>query len=200
MKHKIKSVLTLIAVALATALISCQPVHAQPVDTNPPPVIGGVLGWIATHSDELQQTNWTVAISPSYAPGLKNSTGKAQEFGGTLALMYPLSQYVLTGARLDFLGGDLFNPSIGATFQVPIKWFGPFNVTPFAVSGVSMPISGAAKANGVVGAIYGAGLKATLWQSAAGTTRVGAFYEAEKWTQFPNVIIHHGGIGVHFSF
>lgn len=192
---KTKSILHLLSAILSLAAL---PALAQ--DTNPP-VLGGwtISRIIRQNPDALVSTNWTVALAPSYAPGLKNlKTGESQEFGFTGALLYPLGQYAYAGVRADYLAGDFFLPSIGVEVKADLQLFQRINVTPFAVSGVSYTVSGSGTQDGEVGAIYGAGLKAHLFT--VSKVRVGGFYEAERWTQFPNVTVHHYGLCASFSF
>lgn len=147
-----------------------------------------------------EATNWIFALAPSYAPGLKDETGQKQELGVTGALLYPLSKYVYTGMRFDYLAGDFFLPSVGVTLRAPMKRFLglPVNTTPFLVTGASYTVSGASSQDNQVGAIFGAGIHFDLYQRKS--FGIGVFYEAEKWTQVPDVTIHHGGLTVKWSF
>lgn len=167
--------------------------------TPPPEPTPGFLQRIIRLNTEAESsTNWIFALAPSYAPGLKNSHGERQELGFTGALLYPISKYAFAGMRADYLAGDFFLPSVGVEMKADLILFGKLRVTPFAVSGVSYPVSGAGQENNALGAIYGAGLKTDLYRWKNG--HLGAFYEAEKWTQFSGVTIHHFGALVSWTF
>jgi hypothetical protein len=162
--------------------------------------------WVDLNRDLLGNTNWTVAIAPSYAPGLKDPSGKSAEWGATLAILHPIAgeslngQFILAGTRFDFLAGQFFKANADVTLQLPLTVAGRFKVTPFIAGGPSIVIGGAGTQDGQFGAFYGAGVKARLWQSADNKFAVGIFYEAERWTQFPGITVHHGGAGVSFAF
>lgn len=162
--------------------------------------------WVDLNRDLLGNTNWTIAIAPSYAPGLKDTSGNSAEWGATLAILHPVAseslngQFILAGTRFDFLAGQFFKANADVTLQLPLKVGGRFNVTPFIAGGPSIVIGGAGAQDGQFGAFYGAGVKARLWQSADNKFAVGIFYEAERWTQFPGITVHHGGAGVSFAF
>lgn len=153
---------------------------------------------VALNPDAQHATNWTVAIAPSYAKGLQDVDGNLKEWGATAALLYPLGPYVYAGARVDYIAGDFFMPSLGVELKADIRLFNRIDVTPFAVTGVSYSVSGDADTEGEVGAIYGAGLKLHLFT--VKSVRVGGFAEWERWTQFPDVDIFHAGVTASFSF
>lgn len=153
---------------------------------------------IALNPDAQHATNWTVAIAPSYAKGLKDIDGDLKEWGATAALLYPLGPFVYAGARVDYIAGNFFMPSLGVELKADIRLFNNVDVTPFAVSGVSYSVSGDADTQGEVGAIYGAGLKMHLFTIK--NVRCGGFVEWERWTQFPDVDIFHAGLTASVSF
>lgn len=153
---------------------------------------------VAMNPDAVHATNWTVAIAPSYAKGLTDVNGDLKEWGGTAALLYPLGQFAYAGARFDYIAGNFFMPSLGVELKADIRLFNKVDVTPFAVTGVSYPVSGASEDSEELGAIYGAGVKVHLFKT--GNVRVGAFAEWERWTQFPDVDVFHAGLTASFTF
>lgn len=184
-----------------TALMLAVAIPVLAADTNTPTAsdwTDSIKRIIALNPDAETATNWTVAIAPSYAPGLKDIDGNLKEFGATVALLYPLGPYVYAGARVDYIAGDFFMPSVGVELKADIRLFNKFDVTPFAVTGVSYSVSGNADTEGEVGAIYGAGIKARLFK--AGGVNFGGFVEWERWTQFVGVDIFHAGVTANFSF
>lgn len=153
---------------------------------------------IAMNPDAASATNWTVAIAPSYAKGLKDIDPDLSEWGATVAILYPLGQFVYAGARLDYIGGEFYLPSVGVELKADIRLFNKIDVTPFAVTGVSYSVSGSSDTEGEIGAIYGAGIKMHLITIKG--VRIGGFVEAERWTQWPDVDVFHAGVTASFTF
>lgn len=183
---------------LLTSLLLALPVAAQ---TNTEPAIkwaDSIKHIIELNPEAQNATNWTVAIAPSYAPGLKDVDGSAKEWGVTAALLYPLGKYVYAGARVDYIGADFFLPSVGVELKTDIRLFNKVDVTPFAVTGVSYSVSGDADTEGEVGAIYGSGVKVHI--ATVKKVRIGGFFEYERWTTFKDVDVFHAGLTANFSF
>lgn len=82
------------------------------------------------------QTNWYFGSYAIYTPSL------SKHVGAGISADYPLSQYIITGLRLDYVNGGFWMPSGNATFQLPLKLTSWLTVTPFAYAGIGIPISG----------------------------------------------------------
>lgn len=140
----------------------------------------------------------TIAAYPGYAPGL-TVDGVSKPWGFGIAAIYPLGQNLFTGIRGDFLGGSFFAASADVGLKADVQFCG-FNITPFAITGVVSPITGAGKNNGEVGAIIGGGFTANVWKSKSGRQGVNLFYEIEHWTLYPGVAIHRPGVAYSLKF
>lgn len=186
----------------ALALLTCKLFAQQPDTSLPWPTnstwLDPIKRFIELNPEAIHATNWTVAVAPSYAKGLKDIDGDLKEWGATAAILYPLGQFVYAGARVDYIAGDFFLPSVGVELKADLKLFQKVTVTPFAVTGVSYSVSGGGDSEGEVGAIYGAGLKMHLLT--VKNVRLGGFVEWERWTQFPDVDVFHAGLTASFSF
>ena len=108
-----------------------------PPTTNNPPTIQQDLQDIF---NQAISTNWYFAMYYLHAPGLVHKEG------GGIAALTPLSTYVLTGIRVDYVDGNFWMPSGQAALQLPItpisswKWL---TFTPFGFVGVGVPVAGA---------------------------------------------------------
>lgn len=188
-------ILTLLSLLL-TLSVSAQ------TNTNTAPTVSdwteSIKRVVAANPDAFVATNLTVLLAPSYAPGIKDENGELSEFGVTAAFMYPLGKYAYAGARLDYLAGDYFMPSLGVELKYDLKLFGKVNATVFGHTGVSYPVSGTSDNNEEIGSIYGGGLRLHLFE--VNNVRIGAFGSWEAWSQFPGTDIWHGGVSATFSF
>jgi len=117
-------------------------------------------------------TNWVVAPYAIYVDDDVNS------FGGGIAAMYSVSQYALTGLRLDYVNGELWMPSVNLTLQLPLKVADKVTVAPFAISGLATPLGGRGDDNGEAVGILGGGLAVRV------TKNLGVVYDAEMWSRF----------------
>ncbi len=130
-------------------------------------------------------------------------------WGGGVGWFNPLSQYFVTGVRVDYVDGSFWMPSGSATLQLPIKFSG-ITLTPLAYAGVGVPLSGAKISlgnlasftvpgttrdnNGQVTAITGVGLSVDIYNGANWNLK--AVYDAETWTGFSGVQ-QRFGLGYH---
>jgi hypothetical protein len=191
------------ALALDTALTLqvANPVTATNVyTTNSPPTLqGGVQEIVDAVSSA---TNWDFAAYGLYASGL---THKA---GGGLAALYSVSQYVVTGIRIDYVDGAFWMPAVTATFQLPLQVTSWLKLTPFAVTGIGIPISGASFGdinvpggtpidnNGQPTAIYGAGGAVHIlsfdWLGKHWNGDI--VFDEEHWTGFPGTQYRGGAL------
>lgn len=159
--------------------------------------------WVSLAQDISDAKQLTGVIYPGYAPNLKVN-GVSKPWGLGVAILYPLGDYAFTGARLDFLGNNWFAPSVNVGLQAHLKVFG-FDVTPFTMGGAIMPLTGAGDKNTTVGAILGAGVTATVWQSKDsngkpdGKAALNIFGAVERWTLYDGQIYRPGvALTVHF--
>lgn len=174
-----KSFLTLLAVATLSLSALGQTNTPPATDTNLPPTLPG---WVNTWLNFLGNTgtNWLVAPYGIFVDDDVNS------YGAGIGAFYKISDYALTGMRLDYVADELAMPSINAQLQIPIRAFNKVTVTPFVVSGLATPLGGRGEDNGQVVGIIGSGL-------AVGVTKnLGVVYDVEKWTSF-NGLQHRFG-------
>lgn len=129
-------------------------------------------------------SNLTLSVYPSYAPDLINKDGKKDQFGAGAALTYSFAgevgQYLFAGFRLDFLGSELWAPSIAGGVKADVQVAG-HNFTWIGYTGGIVPISGADELDGTWGVIYGTGLKTDLWTSKSGNLKIGLAAAVERW-------------------
>ena len=164
-----------------------------PPTTNAPPTIQQDLQDIF---NQAISTNWYFALYYLHAPGLLHKEG------GGIAALTPLSTYVLTGIRVDYVDGNFWMPSGQATLQLPItpisswKWL---TFTPFGFVGVGVPVSGATVSgvvipghppkdnNGQPTAILGLGASISIWKNSSSTSKFKSIEivgDKETWTGF----------------
>ena len=126
--------------------------------------------------DSKGTSGWTFAPYLTYFPNDKG----AEKFGGGIFAAYRLNGTVSAGLGLDYLG-SLWMPSGNATLQhdfYPLSHFGltNFSVTPFAIGGIAMPISGAGKNNGGPATIAGGGVHTKVARIKGGDLLLGYAY------------------------
>lgn len=188
-----------ISIAFGASLCEGQ-TNTYPV-TNAPTVSQAIDTLLA--SVQAGQTNWEVIPYGLYAPALK------QKYGGGLALLYPLSTYVVTGARVDWVNGGFWMPSGNATLQLPIKLTSWLTITPFTYAGIGVPLGGAQVAgfvlpgkpspdnNGQPTAILGYGAAIDIYKSTGFIKHASLVGDAEKWTGFDGQQ-YRLGVALHF--
>lgn len=200
-----KKTLGLIAIGLA---LLCASVHAQEVTPPAPaekPWYANPIGF-AQHTSDAKSL--TLAVYPSYAPGIVTD-GKKDQFGFGAALLYPvmadtLGGHGFVGGRIDFLGSQFWAPSATLGAQADVQLFG-HNIRVHALGGTIFPLSGAGDKNGAVGGILGTGFSTTLAAFKKDEThpdgryKLSVFGATEKWTIFPG-LIYHGGVALTASF
>src|SRR5581483_5401919 len=122
---------------LAVLIGLCLPAHSQTnglalgPTTNNPTIQGGLNQII--QAVESGNTNWYFAGFGLHAPSLR------KKWGGGIGAFYPISTYVVTGVRLDYVDGDFWMPSGNVTLQLPItpiKSWSWFTLTPIGYGGV----------------------------------------------------------------
>lgn len=177
-----------ITLALITALLLTFTATAQ--DTNAPS--GDIKARAITFVQDASEARTLVlAAYPSYAPDLKLANGKSASWGVGAAALYPVSQFVYTGIRVDYLGGSLWAPSINLGLKADVQIFG-LNFTPLAYTGAVVPLSGSGDTDGDFGYIIGGGIKATLWKGTVfgKEASLDVAATAEKWSQFDGEVYH----------
>lgn len=206
---KLKFSLLTLLLTLAFALPSLAQTNT-PSSTNAPTVQGGFQELIDAFKDG--NTNWYFEAHALYAPSLKS------KYGGGIGAFHPLSQYVLYGARLDYVNGGFWMPSGSATFQIPLKITSWLTVTPLTYVGIGIPVSGATIGdfkvpgktpidnNGQPTAILGYGVavdiyrnsstNALRWYQPNGISAVG---DRESWSGFPG-FQYRAGVVIHKTF
>ena len=139
MKNKTFAILTALAIGCIAAITSKSQV-APDAPTNfvwsTTPSVALAVKTLAA-SFALNQTNWNFVTYGMKAPGLQN------KWGGGVGAYYRVTDYTITGIRLDWVDGGFYMPSFNAGLQLPIK-LGKFAVvTPFGLGAIGLPISGA---------------------------------------------------------
>lgn len=189
-----KNIFKLIGVAafIALAAVTAQ---AQVTSTNTPTIQGGFQELVDAFKNG--NTNWFFEMHGLYAPSLQN------KYGGGIGAFHPLSQYVLYGARVDYVDGGFWMPSGSATFQIPLKLISWLTVTPLTYAGIGVPISGATISgfkvpgkvidnNGQATAILGYGAAIDIYRN-SGTNalkwyqpnKIAIVGDRETWSGFP---------------
>lgn len=165
--------------------------------TNPPPptasstptLQGGVNMIVQAFESGTSNSYWVVY-------GLK-ANGLKSKYGGGIGWFEPLSTYVVTGARVDYVDGNFWMPSGSATLQVPINLTSGITLMPFTYAGVGIPITGAKITtsvgtltvpgtvrdnNGQATAILGYGVSLNVYLGSDWSIK--AVADVEKWTGF----------------
>lgn len=133
---------TILSIIMAVGL--CATGYSQ--DTNSTPF----RWWESPITSTLSQgTNYIGATYGIYDM-------KTKEFGGGIGVGYKINDYVVTVVRLDAISDHLFVPSGSIQLQVPMKFLGRIEVTPFTFSGVATSLNGDDN-NGEAIGIFGVG-------------------------------------------
>lgn len=166
-----KTLSSIIVGLLLAVTVNAQTNTPAPVTTNTVPSLPEhVSTWINFLSNT--SSNWLVAPYIIYVDDDINS------YGAGVGAFYKLSDYALTGMRLDYVNSELVMPSVNVQLQLPIKVAGKLTVTPFAVSGLATPLDGRGSDDGTAVGILGAGVAVSV------TKKIGVVYDAEMWTGF----------------
>jgi len=194
----------------ASSVQAQQPTNAPtPSVTSSNDVTGSLQAGLQMILDSLYtgRTNWYLEAHGLYADKLQ------QHYGGGAGFFYPLSEYVVTGIRADWVDGGFWMPSGNATLQVPLRpihglpWF---VVTPFGYAGIGVPVSGATIANikvpgksidnnGEPTAILGYGGALLLYAPKGGNWSMNAVFDRETWSGFPG-FQYRAGLAFHKKF
>jgi hypothetical protein len=142
-------------------------------------------------AQEANQTRTLVtAVYPSYAPSLLvDGDKKAWGFGASV--LYPINDFLYTGLRVDYLGGNFWAPSINVGLKATVQVFG-VNVTPMLYTGAVVPLSGAGDLNKEFGYITGGGATVAIWRGKIfkKDAVLNLAASAEKWSQFDGNVYH----------
>ena len=154
MKRTIRHFLT---VAIAVLGISGM-VYA---DTNAPALTPSQAAQQLITALESGQTNWIGVAVLEWAKSLPKD-----QFGGSAGLYYKVNDYLLTGARVEYIDGKSEFFSGSATLQLPVHplpgLWPSLTTTPFVETDAGIPFG--KKSVSVAGAVS-TGLQCTLWQS-----------------------------------
>lgn len=166
-------------------------------DTNAAPTVQSGAQMILD-AVKSGQTNWSVATYGLYAPSLSH------KYGAGIGYFYPLSEYFLTGVRVDYVDGDFWMPSGNATLQLPLKITSWLTVTPFTYAGIGVPVSGGTVGsvtipgstprdnNGQATAILGYGGAVHIYSTSDKKWNVSAVMDQERWSGFPGLQYRFG--------
>lgn len=190
----VKKLFVFIGVAALLATAQAQPTPPAQ-NTNGPTIQHGFQELIDAFKDG--NTNWYFEVHGLYAPSL------AQKYGGGIGAFHPISQYVIYGARLDYVNGGFWMPSGSATFQVPLKLTSWLTVTPLTYAGIGVPVSGATFGNfkvpgktvdnnGQATAILGYGAAIDIYRNSSTNAlkwyqpqKIAIVGDRETWSGFP---------------
>jgi hypothetical protein len=138
----------------------------------------------------VSSTNWNLVIAPSYAPQAVDRHGNKAQWGGTVAAVYKVSDYVEVGPRLDYIGGEILVGDVVGTLKADVPLFGSVTVTPFGIGGAGYPLSGSVGSPiGIIGA--GAKVKVDVWSWG----ELGFGGAVEKFTSIKGNV-YSGGISI----
>lgn len=143
----------------------------------------------------------TVAAYPMYAPDIVVN-GKKDNFGMGIALftpvaalpalsLNPVAQHSFVGIRFDYLAHQAFASTVGVGLKGDMQLWG-HNFTGFATVGANLPFAGFGVKNGDIGGMAGGGGYTSIWTFTHGS--LGVQMSAEKWTQFPGVVLLGGPV------
>lgn len=190
-----KNTITLIGAILAMAVIH---LHAQTA-INP----DVKADWLAFAQDMKDAGNLTVAVSPSYAPEIKRSTGKSDPWGAGLSLTYRIPAdtgilgHTFVGAQLDYIGGEFLSVGVAGGLKGNFQIKGQ-NFDIGAYAGAVKAVAGSDETD--LGLMSGTYLKTTVktWDSIAGIGpgKLDVGGAVEKWERFPGNVYR---VGVAFS-
>lgn len=154
--------------------------------------------WLSFAQDLKDAGNLTIAVSPSYAPDLKDKDGNSDSWGAGLSLTYRIPAdgilgHTFAGVQLDYIGSQFLSVGVAGglkgNFQVKGQNFdiGAYAGTVKAVSGSD---------NSDWGFMTGSFVKTTVkawdnvWGIGPGKLDVGC--AVEKWDRFDGVVIRPG--------
>ena len=187
--------LVLAAITTTQAQFSTGRLPAKEKDAAPAAWYSDIIGF-AQGVESGKQVS--VAVYPTWTPGLTLADGTKAEFGGGVAVGYPVgTSHVLTLGRLEYRGRQMFAPSVTLTPNADFQLFN-HNFTLFGEIGGVVPTGGTA-VNGQVGAVVGAGVITTIWQPSA-TTCVSAIAAYERWVPVMNLNSYIVGLQGSISF
>lgn len=187
-----KTNLTHISLLIATSFMLLQTAMAGP---EPTPVQISQDATLDFAKSVASAGNFSIAVSPGYAPKLGNGEWGLAILGG-----YQINQYVGAFLRVDLFDGNYTVASGSATAQYPIT-FGKFIVRPFVEAGVGSTLGGDGDKNKDVFAIAGGGVAVDLWNSKDGRQSLSALVAVETWEPvYHGISIYRAGIRYGISF
>jgi len=184
MKKVISSlVLSVIVLSSVEAQINTPP-PLPPVATNgvTTSFLSDVVDWFS------QGSNFMVV---PYGLVSKGDNGKYGG-GGGIALAYEVSQYFVTGMRVEYLDSQFYQGSFTGQLQLPLHIIKNHDIVPFVLGGVSVPFGGGTSGNaGTVQGVAGTGVAFML------SSKWFLVGDVEYWSakSGPN---YRGGVGFKF--
>lgn len=139
--------------------------------------------------------NFSLAVSPGYAPKLGNGEWGLAILGG-----YQINQYAGAYLRADLFDGNYTVASGSITGQYPIT-FGKLTVRPFVEAGVGSTLGGAGDKNKDVFAIAGGGVAVDVWHSKDNRQSLSGLVAVETWEPtYRGISIYRAGIRYGMTF
>lgn len=154
--------------------------------------------WFSVVQSIKDAGNLTIAVSPSYAPEIKDKDGNSDAWGAGLSLSYRIPAdgilgHTFAGAQLDYIGSQFLSVGIagGLTGNFQIKGQN-FDIGAYA--GTVKAVSGSDTTEW--GLMSGTFVKTTVksWDSVLGIGpgRLDVGCAVEKWDKFNGVVIRPG--------
>lgn len=156
--------------------------------------------WIGFAQQVSDGHSLTVALYPGWSPNLEVE-GRHEPWGFGAAALYRVNTHAFVGMRLDWLADSFWSPSAAVNLEADVQLFPGslnLNLTPFALSGVAVPIAGVGDKNGAPSAIVGGGIYATIWRPTENAS-LQVFYAYERWVGL-NADVHRPGAAFTFRF
>lgn len=187
---------TLLSILCLTASLAFAGEVVQPSLSATPPILTvNEQALIHFAESAANAGNFSLAISPGYAPKLGNGEWGLAILGG-----YQINQYAGAYLRADLFDGNYTVASGSLTAQYPVK-FGKLTIRPFAEAGVGSTLGGAGDKNKDVFAIAGGGVAVDCWKSKDGRQSLSAMFAVETWTPtYTGISIYRAGIRYGITF
>lgn len=183
-----KSILLALLLAAAPLFAQEPPVNATPSPTPVVVIDKNVVNPLQFAEEVTKAGNFSIAVSPGYAPKLGNGAWGLAVIGG-----YQISEFLGAYIRGDILDGNYYVASGSVTAQYPLH-FGKLTVTPFVEAGVGSTLGGPTDHAKEVFAIAGGGAAVQLWQSKDGRQSLSVLGAVETWQPtYSGVSIYRAG-------
>lgn len=199
-----KTILTLVTAASLALAVNRSP--AQSADgvalVTAVAAATNIVDFISTDPAlRASATNWTLVPYVTHARGLKDADGKAAEWGGGLAALYPVAAGgdLRIGPRVQWLAGNFYTMSATVQYSPSYQLFGtPLTVSPVAYTGVMLPFGGANAGDRQLSAVVGAGFSVKYRFSEKLEAGVG--YGYEDWPSLKVDSVEHFALVLNWRF